>query len=276
MAPDVDLSVIVPAFNEGVRIEHTLARIATFVDARSATWEIIVVDDGSTDDTAERVRRASERWPEGAMRLARLDRNRGKGAALRRGVAESVGRRVLVTDADLSTPIEELVTLGRALDAGADVACASRAVKPARIVRSQPAIRVMLGRAGNLLIRALAVPGVHDTQCGFKLFDGNVARILYSHARERRFAIDVEVLSLAMRFGFGVVEVGVAWSHEPGANVRWWDYLDVLAAVIRIPWRAARVGGSRAAVLVPSAATPHGDPAAKSDRQCDTERAPRE
>jgi dolichyl-phosphate beta-glucosyltransferase len=175
------------------------------------------------------------------VRLIRLERNRGKGAALRAGVLATRGRRVLVMDADLATPIEELAALEAALDQGAQIAAGSRAVATANITRSQSRLRVLLGRAGNLWIQALAVPGIRDTQCGFKLFEGEIARRLFAIAREDRFGIDIEVLCLAnRRFGATVAEVGVRWEHQDGSKVRWKDYVDVFVKVPRIVWSVAR------------------------------------
>lgn len=240
-APRVDLSVVIPAYNEAARIEGTLAGVIAHLQDRAGSWEIIVADDGSGDGTARVVEDFISRSGNPRIHLVRLERNRGKGAALRAGVAHTAGARVLVMDADLSTPISELDVLGRALDDGAAVATGSRAVAGARIHRAQSPLRVLLGRAGNLWIQLLAVPGVHDTQCGFKLFDGDAARRLFARSREDRFGIDIEVLCLARRrFGLRIAEVGVAWEHRDGSKVRWNDYLDVLVKVPRIVWSVMR------------------------------------
>ncbi|RLB56833.1 MAG: glycosyltransferase family 2 protein, partial [Deltaproteobacteria bacterium] len=162
--------------------------------------------------------------------------NRGKGAALKAGVLATRGRRVLMMDADLATPLKELEVLERAMNStGAGIACGSRAVRSAHITASQSPLRVVLGSAGNFWIRSLALPGMLDTQCGFKLFEGDLARELFALAKQDRFAIDVEILCLAKyRFRTEVVEVGVEWAHQLGSTVRWRDYLDVLLSVPRI------------------------------------------
>jgi glycosyltransferase involved in cell wall biosynthesis len=240
----VELSVVIPAFNEAKRIERALERVSTFLDGRGTRWEIVVVDDGSSDQTALVVQRfcASEK----RVQLVRLGVNRGKGAALRAGVAATTGARVLMMDADLATPIEELDALSRELDAGAGVATGSRAVATSNVTRSQSSIRVLLGRAGNLWIRSLAVPGVHDTQCGFKLFDGEVGRTLFALSRENRFGIDIELLCLALRhLRVRVAEVGVRWEHQDGSKVKWKDYLDVFVKVPRIVWSVMRLPSVR-------------------------------
>src|SRR5262249_7695242 len=183
--------------------------------------EILVVDDGSHDQTALIVRRYIAAHPDGRVQLHSLGQNHGKGAALRTGVLLSRGARVLVMDADLATPIEMLDRLWSALDEGAEVAVGSRATVGSNIKRSQSSLRVLFGRAGNLWIQALAVPGIHDTQCGFKLFDGNWGRRIWKLSREDRFGVDVEVLCLARRrFKLRIAEVGVSWEHRDGSKVR--------------------------------------------------------
>jgi dolichyl-phosphate beta-glucosyltransferase len=244
----VRISVVIPAYNEASRIARTLDHTVAYLDKSGPGWEIVVADDGSRDHTAEIVRRfINERGGEGGegvdarIRLVALPANRGKGAALRAGVAASRGARVLLMDADLATPIEELAALERALDDGFMVAAGSRAVRSANVTRPQSPIRVLLGRAGNLWIRSLAVPGVNDTQCGFKLFDGEVARRLFALAREDRFGIDIEVLCLARRhLGLRIAEVGVRWEHQEGSKVKWRDYVDVFVKVPRIVWSVLR------------------------------------
>jgi dolichyl-phosphate beta-glucosyltransferase len=236
------LSVVIPAYNEAARIERALERTTAYLDGRRSPWELIVVDDGSRDQTSLIVRRFIAGRTDGRVRLIRLEVNLGKGAALRAGVLASRGARVLMMDADLATPIEELETLERAMATGVKVVSGSRAVATSRITRSQSSLRVLLGRAGNLWIRSLAVPGIHDTQCGFKLFDGDVARTLFGLARENRFGIDIEVLCLAARhLHLQIAEVGVQWEHQEGSKVRWKDYVDVLVKVPRIVYSVMRV-----------------------------------
>jgi glycosyltransferase involved in cell wall biosynthesis len=244
-SPLPDLSVVVPAYNEVVRIGRALEQVTCFLDARERPWELVVVDDGSADETSSMVRRFMAGHPGANVHLIRLEHNRGKGAALRAGMARTTGRRVLMMDADLATPIEEVSRLEVALDRGASVAVGSRAVAASRVSRSQSSLRVALGRAGNLWIRSLAVPGIHDTQCGFKLFDGEVGRRLFALAREDRFGIDIEVLCLAARrLRVPIQEVGIHWEHQGGSKVRWKDYLDVLVKVPRITLSVMRTSRS--------------------------------
>jgi dolichyl-phosphate beta-glucosyltransferase len=226
-------SVVVPAFNEAQRIGPTLERILVYFERRSPPAEIVVVDDGSSDATAEVAARFASR----GVRLVRLPRNRGKGAALRAGVAATSGDAVLVTDADLSTPIEELERLEAAL-ADAELVLGSRAVAGSRITRRQPWHREWMGRSFNRLIRTLGVTSLHDTQCGFKLLRGDVARRLFAELTVDRFAYDVELVWLARRRGFRVVEIGVAWHDSPASKVHpVRDAASMLIDVLRFRFR---------------------------------------
>jgi glycosyltransferase involved in cell wall biosynthesis len=237
----IDISVVIPAYNEARRIERALEHVCEFLEERGKSWEVVVVDDGSSDQTALIVQRFIAGRSSPRVRLLRLGVNQGKGAALRAGVAATSGARVLMMDADLATPIEELNALERVLDGGAQVATGSRALATSNIRRYQSPLRVLLGRAGNLWIRSLAVPGIHDTQCGFKLFEGDSARKLFALCRENRFGIDIEVLCLAQRrLRLSIVEVGVAWEHQDGSKVKWKDYVDVFVRVPRIAWSVLR------------------------------------
>jgi dolichyl-phosphate beta-glucosyltransferase len=206
------LSVVVPALNEEDRLPRTLERIVAHLGRRREGYELVVVDDGSRDRTAERAQAA------GATVL-RNETNRGKGYAVRRGMLAARGARRLMTDADLSTPIEELDRLSARMDEGHDVVIGSRALPGARIEVRQPWYRENMGRLFNLFVRALAVPGVTDTQCGFKLFSGAAARDVFSSARLDGFSFDVEVLFLARRKGYRVAEVPVVWRNDAASRV---------------------------------------------------------
>ncbi|MFI9648874.1 glycosyltransferase [Streptomyces sp. NPDC052040] len=237
----VDLSVVVPAYNEEERLAPTLDAIAAHLrehENRFGAWEVLVVDDGSTDATRDVVTAASAR--DRRIRLVTSPRNRGKGHALRLGVLASAGRRVLLTDADLAAPIEQLELLDKALAEGNAAAVGSRTVAGATIERHQSAAREFLGRAGNWLIRRVAVPGVRDTQCGFKLFDGDRAREAFAASRLTGWGIDVEILQHFRRAGWPVAEVPVRWAHQPGSKVRPLDYLRVLAELTALKLRAVR------------------------------------
>ncbi|MFJ3308543.1 glycosyltransferase [Streptomyces sp. NPDC086549] len=234
----IDLSVVVPAYNEEQRLGPTLDAVTAYLsetEGRWGEWEVIVADDGSTDGTREVPQLQHPR-----VQLVTSPRNRGKGNALRLGVAASRGRRVLVTDADLAAPIEELERLDKALSEGHTAAIGSRSVPGAAIDNHQHRVRELLGRAGNLLIRTTAVPGIRDTQCGFKLFEGDRAREAFAASRLDGWGIDVEVLQHFRRSDWPVAEVPVRWSHQPGSKVGPFDYARVLADLARLRARALR------------------------------------
>ncbi|MFG3057616.1 dolichyl-phosphate beta-glucosyltransferase [Streptomyces sp. NPDC048231] len=240
-AASVDLSVVVPAHNEEQRLGPTLEAIVGYLGdsgSRFGPWEVLVVDDGSTDGTRDVVTAVAAR--ERRVRLVTSAENQGKGHALRLGVLASRGRRVLVTDADLATPIEELEALDKALADGPSAAIGSRSAPGATIERHQSRAREVLGRAGNFLIRRIAVPGIRDTQCGFKLFDGERAREAFGESRLRGWGIDVEILQHFRRSGWPVAEVPVRWAHQPGSKVRPWDYARVLAELTALKVRSVR------------------------------------
>ncbi|TDD18011.1 dolichyl-phosphate beta-glucosyltransferase [Nonomuraea diastatica] len=251
----VDLSVVIPAYNEERRLAHTLARVTGHLRASALSWEVVVVDDGSADATGDVAEAAAGDEPR--VRVLRLPVNRGKGRAVREGVLISVGRQVLVCDADLATPIEELAGLREALARGADVAIGSRAVPGARIEARQPWFRKTSGILANVLIRLLAVPGVADTQCGFKLFDGDKARAAFRLCRVDGWGGDVEVLRMFGERGWRVREVPVRWSHQPDSKVRPHQYLVTLGEVLRIRFQgegAARTAWVTAVFLALSVA----------------------
>jgi dolichyl-phosphate beta-glucosyltransferase len=210
------LSVVVPAFNEAERLGPTLDRVLSFLDDRLPDYEVIVVDDGSTDATTEVVARRMLYNPR--VRILRNPGNRGKGYSVRRGMLEAAGAAILMTDADLSTPIEELLSLtphiGRC-----EVVIGSRATSGARILRHQPVYREWMGKTFNRMVQALVLPGVQDTQCGFKLFRRDAARAIFSRATIDGFGFDVEALYLARRLGFKVAEVPVTWIDNPATKV---------------------------------------------------------
>ncbi len=218
MSGQLNLSVVVPAYNEERRLPATLERIAGYLGARPSLLpaEIIIVDDGSTDRTAA-VAQASPAAPGVVVRVLRLGRNRGKGAGVRAGLEASRGGRVLISDADLATPVEEVEAL---LASGADLAVGSRALRRELIARRQPAARDAMGRVFNLTLRALGLTRLSDTQCGFKLIEGPLARRLAATMRLDGFAFDVELLARAARAGATIAEVPVRWRHVEASRVR--------------------------------------------------------
>jgi dolichyl-phosphate beta-glucosyltransferase len=236
-APGGKASLVVPAFNERGRIERAIGAISAWRRSKPGgwDWEVIVVDDGSSDGTAEIAKSAAaaEGLP---IEILRHPVNRGKGAAIRTGVLASTGDPVLVSDTDLSTPLGELVKLAERLPSR-PVAIGSRALDEDLVRRRQPFYRQFMGKIFNGFVRALAVRGIRDTQCGFKLFRGDVARELFADARIDRFAYDVEILYLARRRGLEIAEVPVLWFNSPESKVSVvQDSLRMLRDLVRIRW----------------------------------------
>lgn len=228
--------MVIPAFEESTRLGPSLERVLAYLERRADDFEVVVVDDGSADGTSA----VTERFAARSTRGIRFPANRGKGAAVREGILATRAERVLVSDADLSTPIEELERLEPAL-ARAPIVLGSRACADSRIERHQPVYRELAGKAFNLLVRASGVRGIRDTQCGFKLLDGAVARRLAADLTVDRFAWDVELVWLAQRRGLAVLEVGVAWRDDPASKVHFLrDSLRMACDLVRIRWRHRR------------------------------------
>ena len=211
---ETHLSIVVPAYNEALRIDTTLRKIRIYAAAQPFPIEVVVVDDGSTDATAEVV----ARFPE--VRLLRVSPNRGKGHAVRHGALASAGEFVLFTDADLSAPIEEADKLLSALQSGAAAAVGSRALRRELIGVRQPVLRDYSGRIYNLLVRLFTGLRIHDTQCGFKLFRMDATRRAFELQRVEGFGFDPELLFLIERTGGKIVEVPVRWNHDAATKVR--------------------------------------------------------
>jgi dolichyl-phosphate beta-glucosyltransferase len=226
------LSVVIPAYNEAARLPASLRRIAEYLEQCAPGAEILVVDDGSRDDTAGLAVEASA----GRARVLRNEGNRGKGYAVRRGMLAASGARRLMTDADLSTPIEELPLLMAPLDAGYDVAIGSRAVPGARVEVHQSRYRESVGRVFNRLVQLLALPGLHDTQCGFKLFTADAAEEAFGAARLDGFSFDVEALYVARLHGRRIAEVPVTWRNDAATRVTLSRGLLAFADIARLRW----------------------------------------
>ena len=241
------LSVIVPAFNEELRLAPTLRSILDFAAGRADPTEVIVVDDGSRDGTSQLAKDIGGRKVE----VIRTPVNRGKGHAVRIGMLAASGRHRLFTDADGSTPIDEYAGLRDALDAigGNGVAFGSIGVAEANVERSQRGIGPALGKLGNLVITSLALPGVRDSQRGFKLFSEDAAEAVFSRCVIDGWGFDVEALALARRFDLPTVEVPVTWRHIDGGTITAMAYLTTLQDVIRIRWRIMRGAYDRAPLV---------------------------
>jgi dolichyl-phosphate beta-glucosyltransferase len=212
------VSVIIPAYNEEARLPFTLERIYRYLSARSLSFEIIVVDDGSVDRTAEIAETFLRARSSG--HVLRNDANQGKGFSVKRGVLGARGEYILFSDADLSTPIEELYKVLKPILAGnCDIAIASRANGQSEIRVSQPWHRRMTGQVFNILVRLLAVRSIKDTQCGFKCFTRPAAMSIFSRQQLNGFGFDVEILYIAQKSGYVTREIPVAWINSPGSRV---------------------------------------------------------
>jgi dolichyl-phosphate beta-glucosyltransferase len=228
------ISVVVPAYNEEKRIRLSVMEACSFLDNTPLDYEMIVVDDGSSDRTSDAVRDLASDTPN--LKLVRYGKNRGKGYALRTGVLATKGDPVLVMDADLSTPMEEMWKLMPCLAEGrAHIAIGSRALALSDIIRKQPWWRQWMGKIFNHVVRILVIDGISDTQCGFKLFTGDVGRELFGRATVDRFAYDVEILALAARKGYTIAEVPIRWVNSPESKVNpVKDSLRMLVDLLRI------------------------------------------
>jgi dolichyl-phosphate beta-glucosyltransferase len=218
LAAPVQLSIVIPAYNEAVRLPRSLDDTLRFLSADSRRSEVIVVDDGSTDGTAEFVRSVARR--DDRVRLVSLPENRGKGCAVRTGVLLAAGERILFTDADGSTPIAELYRLESSLTDGSAIAIGSRESVAAGVTVDSRIYRRVAGRIFHLFVRTVALTGVRDTQCGFKLLRADAARALFSQMRMDDYSFDIELLLRARRAGYRIAEVGVNWTHQPGSKTR--------------------------------------------------------
>lgn len=214
-----ELSIVIPAYNEENRIKNTLLIIRDYLEEENIKAEIIVVNDGSYDKTSEVIYKFQKKIPN--LKLINLDKNSGKGFAVKKGVEASNGKLILFADADNSTPIEEFKKLlGKMKETKAKIAIGSRYLHDSDIQIKQPAYRIAIGRIGNFLIRLFLTDGIKDTQCGFKLFEHHAAKEIFSFQKVKRFAFDVEALVVASNMDYKVVEVPVSWFNSTESRVR--------------------------------------------------------
>jgi dolichyl-phosphate beta-glucosyltransferase len=228
------LSVVIPAYNEERRLPVTLDRVLAWLDSQSLEFhEAIVVNDGSSDGTAALVERRAGTHPN--VRLLNNPGNRGKGYSVRHGMLEARGEWVLFSDADLSTPIEEVARLfAAAATARADIAIGSRAVDRSLVSVHQSALRELSGRVFNVVMRTATGLPFRDTQCGFKLYRARAAREVFSRQKLDGFSFDVEVLYIARLLGIPAIEVPVRWANVEGTKVSAFTGLQSFADLVRI------------------------------------------
>lgn len=238
------LSIIIPSYNEETRLPATLEKIAAYLKASGRASEVIVVDDGSRDHTADVAASFRGRIP--ALRVVTNGTNRGKGFSVRHGMLEAAGESVLFTDADLSSPIEEADKLLAALESGYDVAIGSRAIDRSLIEVHESRFREFAGIIFNKIVRIILRLPFVDTQCGFKAFRRERCRILFEQQRIERFGFDPELLYLARHHGLRSLEIPVRWAHSPATKVNMFrDSVQMFLDVFVIRWNALRGRYSR-------------------------------
>jgi glycosyltransferase involved in cell wall biosynthesis len=230
-------SIVIPAFNESARIPATLESVVACIRERGWQAEVIVVNDGSRDATAELVRDFARKAPE--VRLVENPGNRGKGFSVRSGMLQALGEVVMFTDSDLSAPIEEAERLFAAIDAGADIAIGSRWLESSRQTHRQPLYRQFFGRCFNAVTRAVMALPFADTQCGIKAFTRAAAQTVFQLQTIERWGFDPEILFIALKRGLRVVEVPVSWAHDSRSRVSYLkDGLKMLEDIATIRWNA--------------------------------------
>jgi glycosyltransferase involved in cell wall biosynthesis len=237
------ISVVIPAYNEEKRIPPTLARVADYCNVFGKPVEILIVNDGSRDQTAAVVRSMGEKLSTDQVQFRLLENpgNQGKGYSVRHGMLEARGHWVLFSDADLSAPIEELPKLIQAAEKGGyDGAIGSRALDRSLVGKHQSFFREFAGRTFNLGVRVIAGLPFHDTQCGFKLFTREAAQAIFRRQQMTRFGFDVEILFIAKKLGLRIVEVPVVWNDVEGTKVSMLAGVDAFLDPIRVRWNDIR------------------------------------
>ncbi|MBI4086348.1 MAG: glycosyltransferase family 2 protein [Candidatus Liptonbacteria bacterium] len=228
------LSVIIPAYNEAERIPMTLVDIDRRLSAVSYSYEILVVNDGSTDNTADIVRKMAETIKN--LKLIDNNVNQGKGGVVRQGMLLSKGEYRLFTDADNSTSVDQFEKMIPYFSEGYDVVIGSRSVRGSVLEPAQPFYKQLLGKLANLIIQIVNVPGIWDTQCGFKAFKEGAAEKIFSVAKINGWGFDIEALALARKFGYRIKEMPVRWVNDAASHVKLSGYLKTFWENVRIRW----------------------------------------
>lgn len=230
------LSIVIPAYNEENRITPTIDSVFAYAENKFPDqYEILIVLDGSTDNTPHIAEQLSQKYS--SIKIFANDKNRGKGAVVRQGVLASIGEYVLFMDADNSTHINELDTMLPLCEEGVEVVIGSRDMKDSYIAVHQARYKEILGDLGNWWIQIVLVGGLNDTQCGFKLFNGDIARQLFQKISMKGWSFDIEVLALARYLGYSIKEMPVIWYNDSESHVTLFDYLAVLRDTFIIKYR---------------------------------------
>jgi len=212
------LSIIIPAYNEEKRLGATLEKVHSYFNSRPYTYEVIVVNDGSSDATVD-IALSSTLNQVGRLRLMRNEPNRGKGFSVKKAILASGGENIIYSDADLSTPIEEIEKLLPYIKSGFDIVIGSRSIKGANVEVHQPFYRGSMGKFFNLLVQLFVLKGIIDTQCGFKLFDAEIAKKIAAELKIDKFAFDVEILYIAKKNNYKIKEVPIRWINSLDSRV---------------------------------------------------------
>jgi glycosyltransferase involved in cell wall biosynthesis len=230
-------SIVIPAYNESARIPATLRSVVDCIRARGWNAEVLVVNDGSRDETAAVVKEFAQTAPE--VRLLENPTNRGKGYSVRHGILQALGDIVMFTDADLSSPMDEAEDLFAAIAGGADIAIGSRWLATSRQTHRQPLYRQIFGRCFNLLTRMVMNLPFADTQCGFKAFTRTAAQTVFQLQTIERWGFDPELLFIALKRGYQITEVPVSWAHDARTRISYLrDGLQMLKELAIVRWNA--------------------------------------
>lgn len=225
------LSVIIPAYNEEKRISKILDAAYKYFQSKDFDYEIIIVDDGSKDQTVKVAQNYKDKFKN--LKILSFVKNSGKGAAVRSGMLEGKGDFLLFADADNSTPIEQFDLLFKYFP-NFDIIIGSRALKTSQLEKKQNFFKILLGRMGNFLIRKVFKINIKDTQCGFKFFSRDAAKKIFSKQIVNGWGFDIEILVIASKLGFKIKEVGIKWLNDLDSKVSWGSYLKVLQELFRI------------------------------------------
>jgi dolichyl-phosphate beta-glucosyltransferase len=230
--PQPYLSVIVPAYNEAERLPSTLVAVDAYLSGIEYPYEIIVVNDGSKDKTVEIVQRMAKTIK--YLKLLSVEKNRGKGATVRDGMLKAEGRYRIFMDSDNSTSIDQFEKMVPLFENGCGVVIGSRTMKDSVLHPPQPWYRQVPGRIGNMIIQGLVLPGIWDTQCGFKAFTAEAAEKIFRLTKVAGWGFDVEALAIAKRLGYKVGEIPVLWMNDSSTHIRPSSYLKVLLETVKI------------------------------------------
>lgn len=233
----MEISIVIPAYNEEKRIENTIEKILNFFRKKNTDFEIIVVDDGSKDNTYLVAKSLKEKNKE--VKIIKHAKNKGKGGAVKTGILNASGNYILFTDADLSTPIEEIDKLLYWIkEKNYDIVIGSRSLQNSKILTPQPFYRRIIGRIFPVLVRIILTNKFKDTQCGFKLFKNQIAKEIFNELKTENFAFDVEVLYRALKKGYKIKEIGVIWINSPYSTVKIFkDPFKMLFSLLKIKFK---------------------------------------